>query len=463
MKITIYKNFRKRRNSTKIPSGGTEIDVALKESTSIDRPTFVFNSNEFDINYVKAFGKYYYVDDVKSVRNSLIEVSCEIDPGATFRSNILGYTAFVERSYSYRNIMIPDPYVAMLNHETVKESLLSPGVFDSTGFYVVSVLNDLGSNAGFCTYYCISVGMIKSLANYINHDWGSGVSDFLQWLQATFLHTADAIIDCIWMPLQWSNLPASPLSLETVKVGVDNVTGVTAYRFTGAAIYYNTWSIPIPHDYDDFRKGAPYTTAKLYVFGYGMIDINPLDFPNDTIYISMSVDLATGDTILELNASNGSQLVACYTYNIAVPCPVGHVTQGSASGAAGGVLSTAGAIAGAIAAPAGAATAAASVGAVASGVNTLSSMIQPTMSVRGGKGGRAMIYQDPNIRLSLLIKSTTDPDDLKTTQGSIFMKEIQLNMLSGYVKCSNADVPITGTKIEKDAVNALLNGGFYIE
>ena len=463
MIIKTWNNFKKRRNSTKRPTGGTSHDVALKEATSIDKPTFVFNSNDLKINYVQAFGNYYFVDDVKSVRNGLIEVSCDIDPGATFKGDIGSYKAFVERSYTYRNLMIPDPFVAMLNYEQVAEQVVSSSIFDDTGFYVVSVLNDVGSNAGFTSYYVITAASIKALAAYVNTDWGSGLTDFVQWLQATFLHTADAIIDCIWLPLQLSNIPAAPLSLETVKIGVDNVTGVQAYRFTGSAIYNNSWTVPIPHVYDDFRKGAPYTTGKLYMFGYGMIDINPLDFPDDNVYISMSIDLATGDTILELNASVGSQLVACYTYNIAIPCPVGHVTQGSATGAASGVLSTAGAIAGAIAAPAGAATAAASVGAVASGVNTLSSMIQPTMSVRGGKGGRAMISLDPNIRLTLLIKSTTDPDDLKVTQGSIFMKEITIGQLTGYIKCSNADVPIVGTKTDKDAVNALLNGGFYYE
>ena len=464
MNIVTWDNFVKRRNSTKRPAAtGTTHTATLKEATSIEKPTFVFASNDFSINYVQAFGHYYFVDDIKSVRNGIIEVSCSMDVGATFKSQIGSYTAFVERSYSYRNLMIPDPYVAMLNYEQVVEQVVSSSIFDDVGFYVISVLNDVGSNAGFTSYYVITAASIKALAAYVNTDWGSGVQDFLQWLQATFLHTADAIIDCIWLPLQLSNIPAAPLSLETVKVGVDSVTGVQAYRFTGPAIYTNSWTVPIPHVYNDFRKGAPYTTGKLYMFGYGMIDINPLDFPGDNVYVSMSIDLATGDTILELNASAGSQLVACYTYNIAVPCPVGHVTQGSASNAASGVLSTAGAIAGAIAAPAGAATAAASVGAVASGVNTLASMMQPTMSMRGGKGGRAMISLDPNIRLTLLVKSTTDPDELKLTQGSIFMKETQISLLSGYVKCSNAEVPIAGMESDKQAVNDLLNSGFYYE
>lgn len=464
MDVYTWSGFTKRKNSTKRPgSAGVLHSCRLKETTSVEKPTFVFQSNDMTINYVKAFDHYYFVDDIKSVREDIIEVSCSMDVGATFKSQIGNYEAFIERSATYRNIMIPDSYVAMLNVERVKEQIISPGVFDPTGFYVVSVLNDLGSNAGFCTYYAFSVGMIKSLAGYVNQDWGSGVSDFLQWLQATFLHTADAIIDCLWLPLSYSDLPSAPLNLETVKIGVDNVPGVTAHRFTGAAIYHNTFSVTIPHEYDDFRKGAPYTTAKLYVFGYGTIDINPLDFPDDIIYISMAIDLATGDTLLELNASAGSLLVASYTYNMAVPCPVGHVTQGSAGGAISGVLSTAGAIAGAIAAPAGAATAAAGAGAAASAANTIASVIIPTMSMRGGKGGRAMTYLDANIRLTLIIKPTTDPDDLKYISGSIFMKKMRINQLAGYIKCSDASVPIAGMESDKQAVNDLLNSGFYYE
>lgn len=460
MNITTWSNFTKRRNSTRRPgSGGTQHDCKLKEATSIERPTFLLQSSDFTINYVQAFGHYYFVDDIKSVRQDLIEVSCSLDVGATYRGQIGNYTAFVERSYSYRNNFIPDPAVAMLNAEQIAETDIATTIFDATGFFVVTVLNDLGSNAGFTTYYIVTASYLKQLAAYVNKDWGTGVADLLAFFQATFLHTADAIIDCTWLPLQLSEIPSGSVTYEVMKVGVDNVTGVYGYRITSPAIFKRSWNVDIPHIYDDFRRGAPYTVGHLYIFGYGMIEINPLDFTTNKIKVEMAVDLATGDSFIELK--DGSNLVSCYTYNIGVACPVGQVNA-NVSGAAGGLISAAGA-AGVVRSVAASSPVAAGIIGVASAVNAVGQAVTPTMSAHGGKGGRAMISQDGNIRLTLIARYTTDPDDLKATQGSIFMKETRINLLSGYVKCSNAEVPIAGMESDKQAVNDMLNNGFYYE
>ena len=182
MTITTWSNFTKRRNSTKRPgSGGTQHDCKLKEATSIERPTFLLQSNDFTINYVQAFGHYYFVDDIKSVRQDLIEVSCSIDVGATYKSQIGNYTAFVERSYSYRNIYIPDPAVAILDHEEVNEAYQTLAYFSYTGFYVISVLNDVGSGVGFTTYYVFDAANMERLSQYINVDWDPAAASVLFW------------------------------------------------------------------------------------------------------------------------------------------------------------------------------------------------------------------------------------------------------------------------------------------
>lgn len=460
MNVYTWNSFSKRRNSTKRPSGtGTLHSVRLKEATSIEKPTFVFQGNDFSINYMRAFDHYYFVDDIKSVRQDIIEISCSLDVGATYKSQIGNYEAFVERSYTYRNLFLADPYVAVMNKEQTVETTVSSSVFDPTGFFVVTVLNDQGSNAGFTTYYIITATYLKTLAGYINKDWTAGLADLWSFIQASFLHTADAIVDCIWVPLQLSEMPSGSVTYELVKAGADSVSGCYGYRITSPTIFSKSWSISIPHVYDDFRKGAPYTTAHLYIFGYGIVEINPLDFTSDTITLSMAVDLATGDTIVEL--SDAGKLISCYTYNIAIPCPVGKVSANLA-GTMTGALGTAASIITA-AASSGASAVASGIGATASAINTAATAAAPTMSVKGGKGGRAMMYLDNNIRLTLTAKYTTDPDDLKTAQGSIFMKKIRISQLSGYIKCSDASVPIAGMESDKQAVNDLLNGGFYYE
>lgn len=461
MTIKTWSNFSKRRNSTKQPTGGTSVTCVLKESTSIEKPTFVLNSNDFTINYVQAFGHYYFVDDIKSVRNNIIEVSCSMDVGATFKSEIGSYTAFIERSATYSNTMLPDPEVAMMNDETVisvASSALS--IFVPGGFYVISVLNNVGSGTGFTTTYITDIVNMRALAAYVNTDWGAAASDLLDWFQSTFLKTADSIIDCIWVPVAFSALPAGNVSYETMKIGVDVIPGVSGYRTTGPCIVSQNLSIAIPHIYTDFRKGAPYTTGKLYIPGYGIVDFNPLDFAGDTINLYFDCDVSTGDTVCYLK-DNAANLVATYTYNVGVSCPVGKVGS-NVTQTIGGIISTAGSVVSALSSG-GASAIASGVSATASGINTMANAVAPTASVHGGKGGRAIAENGLDIVVTLTCKATTDPDDLQATHGKPIMIDGLISSFSGYIKCSGADVPIAGLEPDKAAVNDLLNGGFYYE
>ena len=71
--------------------------VNLKEGTSIEKPTFLLRGDLFSCNYVQAFNHYYFVDDIKSVRNGLTEIDCSMDVLATFKTEIGSYNALIER------------------------------------------------------------------------------------------------------------------------------------------------------------------------------------------------------------------------------------------------------------------------------------------------------------------------------------------------------------------------------
>ena len=43
MELILYKNFSKRINSTKQPSGGTSATVKLKAGTSVENPIFLID------------------------------------------------------------------------------------------------------------------------------------------------------------------------------------------------------------------------------------------------------------------------------------------------------------------------------------------------------------------------------------------------------------------------------------
>ena len=89
MQITLYENFEKKDNSTLRPSSsGTVINCFLKNSTSISNPTFVLTVENFNITYVKWDDRFYFVSDIKSIKNGVIELSCSLDVLATFKEQI---------------------------------------------------------------------------------------------------------------------------------------------------------------------------------------------------------------------------------------------------------------------------------------------------------------------------------------------------------------------------------------
>lgn len=473
MTVTFYSNFSKRKNSTKQPSGGTQKTVRLKEGTSIEKPTFLLTGSTFSYNYVQAFGHYYFVDDIRAVRNDLTEYDCSMDSLATHKSAIGSYTAFVERSGYASQAKIPDPLVVMLNDENVLTNVASGlSVFASGGIYILSVINEKGSHCGFTSYYMISAGMLELLARYCTTSWNSSNPNigFTDWLQSTFLKTFDSVIDCIWVPFSLASVPSGKTTYETLNIGVDDVYvqdsggssfAVGGYRFTDICVGHDTITVDIPHTYTDFRKGAPYSIGRLFIPGYGTVEFNPLDFDSDDkIYMAFDIDYATGDVACFLKDSN-SCVVASYTYNVAVQCPIGRVGA-DAKGTISGIFSTAGGVAATVATH-GAAAVASGLGTTANAINSIASAAAPTVSVKGGKGGRALANHGLDPICTVIEKITTDPLDLNDRSGRPLMGVYQLSNIPGYIKCADASISIDGMGAEKDEVNSFLNNGFYYE
>ena len=462
MTIKTWAGFTKRKNSTARPSVGyVSRTVTLKEGTSIENPTFLLTGALFSIDYVEAFNNYYFVTDIVSVRNNLTEIHCTMDVLATHKSVIGSYTAFIERCDNYRNPMIPDPLVAMTNGENVYHQAVSVGnIFSDTGVFCLGCISEKGSSAGFCSYYLMNASTLESVAQYVCNSWPQG-SDFFNWLQTTFLKTFESIISCIWLPCSAALTPGG--TSEEIVIGIDGIN-VSAYRITGNPVGSDTATLTIPGTYTDFRRGAPYTTGKLLLPCYGMVEFNPLDFSNNTMNIAVYVDFATGDAVYHLKDSGG-KFISTVTTNIGVNCPIGKVQQNSGS-IVSGVASLIGAAATGVSAAGASGLAKASMitGASAQAINGIASALSPTPSLIGGTGGRANAKSNTDIVCTIIERVTQDPDELRTTHGWPWMKPGTISSTGGgYVQCSNASVPIAGMEEERDAVNEYLNNGFYYE
>lgn len=460
-----YKDFKKRRNSTKQPTVSDAKDTktfTLKEGCSIEHPTFVFSSNELSYNYVHALGHYYFVDDIKIQRDNLIEISCSMDTLATFKSQIGSYSAFVERAASDYDAWLPDPACVMFPYESVDLNTQASGL-SSTGCFALSVLNTKGSGVGFTTTYLMDDANIELVAQYCNTNWGAAVGplDIVEWLQAVFLKTANSIIDCIWLPVSLSDISSmSSVSYEQVEIGVDAIPAY-GYRLTGPTVKEFSvigLSFPSATHPNDFRAYPPYTGHKLYIPGYGLLDINKCDFDLG-ILLDLDIDMATGDALCYIKS--GTDVISTVHYNLGVSCPVGKVAS-DVTGTTVGIIQTAANIVSSNI-PGNRYADVSRLEAAASGVNAMTSALGTTPSVSGSRGGRAFTYQGLDFKLIQFEKRAIIPADYGTTSGFMLMQEKTLSSLSGYIKCVNASVPIPGMGPEKEEVNTFLNSGFYYE
>ena len=90
-------NTSKKINSTSQTFSGTALTCKLKNPTSLHDPVFEVAglTDGAMYNYASYGSRYYWVDDVIQITNTISEVHCHLDPLATFKSAIGNTSAMV--------------------------------------------------------------------------------------------------------------------------------------------------------------------------------------------------------------------------------------------------------------------------------------------------------------------------------------------------------------------------------
>ena len=465
MNILVFSNFSKRKNSTKTPldSSGTVVDVALKESTSIEAPVFRLTSNDFTINYVKAFGAYYFVNDIVSIDKAHIEIYCEKDVLATYKTEIGSYNAFILRASSDYDLEVYDPLISQqvapveLYLDSSYDELVAPlpgSGTDSAGVYIVRVAGRNGINT-----FAMTKALLNSIMDFAFTD--SNFQDIIDDLVVTELFNPfHYILDVRFLPLTSAARTEILLRATQKRVWLGWYdTRVDSYcidpgEISIGPVYYDTVDITPGRFFNDFRDyDARWVKAYLFIPGIGQVEISPqhLRYP---MRIEWAVDLMSGHIIAKLltNTQEGQSTIATYQGSIGCPYQIGQVT-----GDLGQIVQTAALTA------AGLATGGAA-GLTAAGMTAMSNapgFLQPDTNIMGNMADMMTYRVYPNVVLSRhIMHAKVIPT---STHGRPLYEYRTISSLSGYVQCDNATVPIAGESRDKDAVNGYLNGGFYYE
>lgn len=477
MNIKIWTDFSKKKNSTKQPTGGTSKTAHLKENTSIENPVFILEGGMLDVVYVQAMNHFYFVTDIISIANNLTEIHCTQDVLATYKSDILGYTAFVERSQNNYDSKLVDDMVSVEQDISEISNTLSPITLAfGAGCFVVQVLN---KSSGLNLYLSNDL----TIYNRILTPSAYGASDILDWIDSKISQAFDLDVyigSVKWFPFDITNLPHAT-SVSSLVVGPVNLgslpVGYVLKSFPQGEILTQTTVISLPTGYGDFRDSSPrYTRYKLRLIGVGLVDIDStviggLLHNNGTLSDIMEIDVVSGAITHKIQASIGTNTVqvARYKGNISVNVPIAKssadvgksvslLTGGISSGAvAGSALlgkalqsNAAGAVIGGLA------------GGITGTVGAIMNDLTPDTTMIGGDGNKTELYID-SAAISLYRYRYKTKDFATNIAGRPCMKNILLSTLTGYVKCGNASVPISGRDSDRDEINAYLNSGFYIE
>lgn len=89
------------------------VSGVLKEETSIINPVIKIECELSDVtgcNYlsIPAFGRLYFVNNIRSIRNGLVEFSCHVDVLSTYADQIKSNTGIVKRQENKWNLYLND-------------------------------------------------------------------------------------------------------------------------------------------------------------------------------------------------------------------------------------------------------------------------------------------------------------------------------------------------------------------
>ena len=517
-----FGSFSKRKNSTKQPVSFTDQrTVTLKEGCSQDRPVFICTGNDFNYNYCIWDSKYYFIDEIISLKNNLIEIHCIMDPLATYKAEIIASTQFVSYSSQHGDTWLADTRIPLKASTAVSYQTAQTGVLSNIGCYILTVTGVDSVTSYMYTSEGTLAGIFHDLSTWRDQEKQvtqaiaqnyqaaasqttddqtenySGISKTLRSMGDAITHTLKSLADtitasfktisdamvqsgfignaydnamqcvrsCIWVPFDYALAPAGTSS-GAMQIGTYQIPHQYAGSPISAKPATGSFTVSIPWQHSDWRRKTC-EDVYLYLPLVGMVQLSGDSLISEsTLTIDWSATYTDGVICYKVKA--GNQVIGAYTGNAAVNYPVGIAQQASAGAVAGAAVqgiskTVSAAITGAAAGGVGAFIGGIAT-AVGAGYNVADVANSTHISTVGNVGGGAgMGLGKQAVCYTVNHETVIAPADMKDTMGLPTMKPIVLSTLTGFCQCSNAHVDAPATAGELDAIDYYLNSGFYIE
>lgn len=468
MATLTYYSFAKRHKSTLQPTSGTDITVNLKDGVSLTNPVFLLNwSGVPTFNYCKFENRYYFVTDIRQIRNDLWEVECEEDYLASWKTDIGTTQAMIlYATGSAANIIdnrIPTtaPIYVSMDEAPIDQITITDG---NQGTIILSITG----TGSFGNYVMQNSTQIFELMSDVDIFQQGSIVDAVTGFQQLVTNgsASENLKGAISLPILASAMTAGPLEalyLGNYPCTDSNGNPINGYRIIDP-LAKGYCDLTIPWRFNDWRRHSPYTAAYLYLPLIGMITLPVDDLVNDTtLSIEYALNITSGDVSALIVGAQTGKFIATVSSNCAMATPYGSSNISGAKVASAVVTGAVGIMSAALAPTTGGATLALFSGLAASAGQMIGAAHGQT-SGGGGLGGGASHGLHKDCRLMLVSKELTDSQtSLDALMGKPLMAKATIGSYSGYVQTDGAQVAGAMNNNEREAINTLLDGGIYYE
>lgn len=459
MEIILFRNFQKRKNSTLTPNdaAGETRTVYLKTDTDILNPSFIVSGVDYLVNYVKFENRYYFVTGITADNLTQMTIHCSVDVLASWKADIYNAKAYIKYSSTGYDINIIDErltiekYLQDSHPQRIKYG--NDDLFNTTGCFLLKCVSiQANGSAGPVALYAMTETQMSLFNSRFNN------ADFITQLKDAYTNPFEPVIDVKWIPVDRSYF----LGGDDGNIVLGNLVmeGVTGKLINPLPITGQVTSMYIPPLLTpDFRAKSQFTTAYAYLPFVGVVplDIDPI-YPDGEYNMDVSLDPMTGDVLYILKTDE--VIISTYSGNCSTNIPISKTTFENPMGMVTGTISAIGGVATAFINPA------VGAGMAAGGVLSALKSAELHTTINGAISSR--LGTKPGLRIqvvSLTPEFIQDYDnaDRIARVGLPVHKVDTIGNYSGYMETEGASVSIAGLESEKDAINAALDGGIYIE
>lgn len=469
-----FYSFTKRPNSTKQPNPaqGKNITCQLKDETSFLNPTIIIGKDAVSgvfspslYNYVSIpyWQRYYYITDWQYL-NGVWECQCQVDPLASFKSEIGNTSAYVIRADAAFDGDIVDTFYPATTQTSITRQQISSDIYQtsiSEGVYIVGIINQSVYRYGAVTYYALTNAQLTSLLNYLfssNIYSNSSITEIGEGLYKSLFNPFQYIVSCMWFPYLQSNVGSitTNIAVGYWDTGITGVIANTLIREFGFKTMLPIGQHPQASARGAYLNHAPYTTVTAYFppFGEIPVDTSFMQYnANNYLYGRVFIDFVTGIADATFSVTNGyGDQADPYKYftqrqaQIGVPIQLAQVMSDYMGSLSSGISAVASGFTGNIAG-------------VFQNIGNAIKEAMPKVSSMGTNGSLLEVVEPP----ILVCEYRRLVDEDRAQFGRPLCKVRKISTLPGYIQCGEEDNPFSATRSESEEINRNMKNGFFYE